>query len=516
MNFKKRLAAVLVVCIMAGLVWFAGINKLTIEEKTEDHSFFMRKDTLYLWYMDENLTDYLNSAAVAYNEKYNVRIVPRLTTGREYLEELNAHSVSGEEMPDLYIVSNDSLEKAWLSGLASEIQDKDSICTNDNFPQSALDAVTYKDKLIAYPFYYETSVLLYNETYLKQHAEAVIQAEKDAAEGEAAMAAIEEADKDELESGEVQEQLEADTEEVTPTDAELQAQIDARTQEMLPQDMDELLSFADSYDAPAELESIFKWDVTDIFYSYFFTGKYMVVGGEAGDRMDNIDIYNLDTINCLKVYQDLNQFFSIDTEEVSYADVLQEFMEGKILFSIVTSDAVSALETAKEGGNFPYEYGLALVPNPSSELEGRSLSVTNAVVVNGFSEQKEHANQFAAFLTHEYSEGLYERTGKLAASYGVDYENEKLNVYRTEYEKSIPIPKMIETSNFWVQLEIAYTNIWDGNEVNETLKALSEQIKGQLAGEPVTEEYIEEPEEESTEEFWDAGDDIIEGEDGEE
>ena len=78
-----------------------------------------------------------------------------------------------------------------------------------------------------------------------------------------------------------------------------------------------------------------------------------------------------------------------------------------------------------------------------------------------------------------------------------------------EYEKSIPIPKMMETSNFWVQLEIAYTNIWDGNNVNETLKALSEQIKGQLKGEPVTEEYIEEPEEETTEEYMDEGMDDI-------
>lgn len=242
----------------------------------------------------------------------------------------------------------------------------------------------------------------------------------------------------------------------------------------------------------------------------------MIVGGEAGDRTDNIDIYNLDTINCLKVYQNLNQFFSIDTEEVEYADIIQEFMDGKILYTIATSDAISTLETAKAEGTFNYEYGVALVPNPSSELEGRSLSVTNAIVINGFSEQKEQANDFATFLLEEYSDSLYERTGKICSSYMVQQENESLNVYRKEYEKSIPIPKMMETSNFWVQLEIAYTNIWDGNDVNATLKALSEQIKGQLSGEPVTEEYIEEPVEETTEEYYDEGmDDIASEADGE-
>lgn len=506
MNFKKRLLAVLVVCLMAELVWYAGITKMTVKEQTEENSFFLHKDTLYLWYMDENLTDYLNSAAVEYNEKYNVRVVPRLTTGRDYLEELNEHSVSGEEMPDLYIVSNDSLEKAWLAGLASEIRDDAGICTTANFPQTALDAVTYKDKLIAYPLYYETSVLLYNKTYLEQYAESVIQAEKDAAEGEAAMEAIEEAEAEALESGEVQEDLAT---EMGGSEAVTDAQIEEKVQELLPQNMDELLTFADNYDAPAEVESIFKWDVTDIFYSYFFSGKYMIVGGEAGDRTDNIDIYNLDTINCLKVYQNLNQFFSIDTEEVEYADIIQEFMEGKILYTIATSGAVPTLEAAKAEGSFPYEYGVALVPNPSEELSGRSLSVTNAIVVNGFSEQKDHANSFAAFLINDYADSLYERTGKLSSSYQAKYGNENLNIYMKEYEKSIPIPKMIETSNFWVQLEIAYTNIWDGNNVNETLKALSEQIKGQLSGEPVTEEYIEEPAEETTEEYPDEGMDDV-------
>lgn len=506
MSFKKKILAVLAVCLMAELVWYAGITKMTVKEQKEDMSFFLHKDTLYLWYMDENLTDYLNSAAVEYNEKYNVRVIPKLTTGRDYLEELNDHSVSGEEMPDMYIVSNDSLEKAWLAGLASEIRDDSQICTTENFPQTALDAVTYKDKLIGYPFYYETSVLLYNKTYLEQYAESVIQAEQDAAEGEAAMEAIEEADTEDLESGEVQEELSAENGE---SEGVSDVEVEERVHEFLPENMDELLIFADDYDAPAEVESIFKWDVTDIFYSYFFSGKYMIVGGEAGDRTDNIDIYNLNTINCLKVYQNLNQFFSIDTEEVEYADIIQEFMDGKILYTIATSDAIPTLEAAKEEGTFAYEYGVALVPNPSEDLSGRSLSVTNAIVINGFSEQKDHANDFAAFLINEYADSLYERTGKLSSSYKVKYENENLNVYMKEYEKSIPIPKMIETSNFWVQLEIAYTNIWDGNSVNETLKALSEQIKGQLSGEPVTEEYIEEPVEETTEEYLDEGMDDV-------
>ena len=58
---------------------------------------------------------------------------------------------------------------------------------------------------------------------------------------------------------------------------------------------------------------------------------------------------------------------------------------------------------------------------------------------------------------------------------------------------------MIETSNFWVELEIAFARIWDGEDANQDLKALSEKIMAQVVGEEYTEEYIDVPEETSEE-----------------
>ena len=53
---------------------------------------------------------------------------------------------------------------------------------------------------------------------------------------------------------------------------------------------------------------------------------------------------------------------------------------------------------------------------------------------------------------------------------------------------------MIETSNFWVELEIAFAKIWTGEDANDSLKNLSEQIMAQVLGETYTEEYIDVPE----------------------
>ena len=527
MGLKKRLFTMAVIACAAAAVAVVGLSGKTISQEQEESIFTRGKETIYFWYTDEALTDYLGSAAVAYGEAHDVRVIPVLASGLEYLEEINKASIQSENMPDLYIISNDSLEKAFLAGLASPISEESWGEIKEEYPDAARLAVTYKNKTIGYPFYFETSSLLYNRTYLEEFARSQIEAERDAAEGEAAMADFEEngpeeesqgnedaqagessqeggntqgdgtsqADADAQNEGGLQEGGEGSEEDGTEPDGEMEALVDERVKELLPSTIDDILNFANEYNAPEQVEAIFKWDVTDIFYNYFFAGNYMIVGGAAGDNTENMNIYNKDAIDCLKVYQALNQFFSIDTKEISYEKVLNDFMEGKIVYTVATTDAVAKLEEAKGNGDFAYEYSIAPVPDINEELLTRSLSVTNCVAVNGYSDKQELARDFARFLTCEYTDTLYSRTGKVAARYGVDYGNINLQEFVNEYEVSVPMPKMVETSNFWVELEIAFAQIWDGADANDRLRQLSEQIMTQVTGEPYTETVIEEEEE---------------------
>ena len=516
MGLKKRLFTMAAVACAVAAVAAVGLSGKTISEEQEESIFSRRKETIYFWYTDEALADYLGSAAVAYGEAHDVRVIPILTSGLEYLEEINKASIQSENMPDLYIISNDSLEKAFLAGLASPISGESWEDIKEEYPDAARLAVTYKNKAIGYPFYFETSALLYNRTYLEEFARSQIEAERDAAEGEAAMADFEENGPEEEESqdggsgqegdnaqgdetaqddGGLQGSGTGSAEDGTATEEDMEALVNERVKGILPSTIDDILNFANEYNAPEQVEAVFKWDVTDIFYNFFFVGNYMNVGGAAGDNTANMNIYNKDAIDCLKVYQALNQFFSMDTKEISYEKVLNDFIEGKIVYTVATTDAVAKLEEAKENGNFSYEYGIAPVPDINGELLTRSLSVTNCVAVNGYSDKQELARDFARFLTCEYTDTLYSRTGKVAARYGVDYGNANLQEFVNEYEISVPMPKMVETSNFWVELEIAFAQIWDGADANDRLRQLSEQIMTQVTGEPYTETVIEEEEE---------------------
>lgn len=462
MGLKKRLTAVGIIAIAAALTFGIAKSGRQMTEKQDNTVFTGGKETLYLWYTDEALTSYLSSAAVTYNETHDVRIVPVLESGLEYLEKINQASLE-TNAPDLYILSHDSLEKAYLAGLASEVKPSEEGFMENAYIETGLQAATYKDKILGYPFYFETSALLYNKTYLEDMAKKLLEEEGNQAAAEAA------------------------------------EQIDAKVQEILPATIEDIKNFADEYDAPEQVEGVFKWDVTDIFYNYFFVGNAINMGGEAGWDTTQIDIYNLDAIKNLRVYQELNQFFSIDTSKSSYDAILDEFMAGKMVFTIATTDAVYKLENAKSEGLFAYDYGITLTPDIDEEIKSRSLSMTNCVVVNGYSENKKAANDFASFLTTQYNDSLYARSDKVSAAKEVSYEYEALNEFASEYEESVSMPKMVETSNFWVQLEVAFSQIWNGADANEKLKGLSEQIMSQVTGETYGEEYLEEPKEQEEE-----------------
>ena len=136
MSLKKRLLTAAALAGVAAAALLVGISgKMVSKEQTEESIFTKQKETLYFWYADEALTDYRNSAAVAYGESHDVRVIPVLTSGLEYLESINKASIQSETPPDLYVVSNDSLERAFLAGLASPVDEGEWEEIKDKFDE---------------------------------------------------------------------------------------------------------------------------------------------------------------------------------------------------------------------------------------------------------------------------------------------------------------------------------------------------------------------------------------------
>ena len=171
MHLKKRLTAVAAVLAMGTAVLYGSTFAAGDAEETGvPMTWGSEKETIYFWYSDEGMTNFINSAAVSFGEREGVRVIPVPTSEGEYLEAISQASAGDLQVPDAYLIGHDSLEKAYLAGLATQVQDLEGICNEANFPQAALSAVTYQGMRVAYPLCFETSALLYNETYLREWA----------------------------------------------------------------------------------------------------------------------------------------------------------------------------------------------------------------------------------------------------------------------------------------------------------------------------------------------------------
>lgn len=487
MHVKQRIIAVLALVCLTGAAIVSGSLEMTGESAQRTGlSVFDRKETLYFWYSDDSLTGFFNYAAVSFGEERNVRVIPMLVDEGEYLEAVNQASLHSEHIPDVYMVNHNSLEKAYLAGLASQIQDEGGVCTTENFPQTALFAVTYQDKLVAYPFSYETSALVYNETYLQEWAAQQAQKELDGTNEEEYEEEGEDTEPDGGEDGMGEADTEADEENgMDRSSMTLEELTMDYFGNAIPATVDDILYIGDTFDLPEGVEGIMKWDVSDIFYNYWFVGNYMTVGGDSGDDENNININSQEAISCLEVYQALNQFFSIESDTVTYDSVVQDFIDGKLVFTIATTDIIRTLEEAKEEGLLTYDYGIAVIPDVSSGLLSRSLSVTKAIAVNGYSDKKELANEFAAYLAGECSLELYERTGKVSANLAADRDNGAVQIFMEEYASSVPLTKMLSASNFWIQLEVLFSRVWNGSDISELVQELAQQMQLQTLQTPV-------------------------------
>ena len=410
--YKRLLAIFCVLLIFAQVAYVANSYHRELLEAADEGE--KEPDKLTLWYTDEKLNAYLVEAAAEFEEAHGVEVTLQLVTAVDYIEHINTASISDLGGPDLFITSSELLEKARLAGLAVENDSFSEKELETYFPQKAQDAATCGGKLMAYPFYFETCFLLYNKNY---------------------------------------------------TDA-------------APATIDEILAYSDNFESgegTEKVETIFKWNVADIFYDFFFIADYVNLGGATGENPEEVDLSASEIISCLEYYQSLNEFFAIDADEVTTDSVLQEFMDGKIVYTIAKTDAIAKLDETIAG-----TYGIAQVPNLTEELQTRGLSVTNSVAVNAYSREKELAKEFAKFLTYEKVDDLYAMANKMPVKLGVEYENAEMQTLFTQYENSLEVPKITDLSNYWIQMEIAFANIWRGNDVTTEITAVNEKIMKQL------------------------------------
>lgn len=504
-NMKNITRKILSIGLSLALLGSLSGCKLQTDKKAvETTATSIEKSEIVLWYTNEELSDYIEAAANEYESENHVAVNTKLISAIDYIENINQAVLSEDLEPDLFIAENSNLEKIYLAGLA--LENSDEVLSENNYYKTALSAFTYKDKLLAYPMYFETSYLLYNQEYVQSP----------------------------------------------------------------PSTIDDILTFSDEFDAPEGVESIFNWDVSDILSNYFFIGNYLnneeinnenyisdkaklvesLVYYQNLNQYFAIDAQTIDYETAFQNFIDGKSVFTIaktdklpeiemiegdvneevqndsneedqasddaneeglneaeenetsqtqDEKNVSQTDEetskddetntesaskesgetskINNGLENNYYAGIerifrLNQSSESTGETSSTIADKNSNFKIAALPNLTNELEGKTIAINYGVFVNGYTKQKEAAEAFAKYLTYDRAQSLYKEAGKLSVRSNISYNNENLSTILKQYETSVSAPKVMENGDFWLKLEIAFSNIWKGADVEQSIEEM--------------------------------------------
>lgn len=407
---------------------------------------------LNFWYTDPNMTDYFTYALDRFHQEHPEIVVNlNLVAATGYLENINTQSIRQTNAVDVYMLHNADLEQAYLAGLARPYDPGNTFFTPGNFGKAAIRAISYKDKQVAYPLYFDSAFLVYNKNYVVE----------------------------------------------------------------IPKTFDELLNFSNARDEEEEnesnildqIEKTLVWPVSDYTFNYAFLSNDFVVGGPNGDDRTQVSTSGENVIAALEYYHNLYDFFAINRTEVDYDYCVQKFIEGKIAFTFIKTGMLPTLDEAvraanetlteetsaqseegkeqeaeEEGTNeLPFAYGTAKMPDITDSISASSLSYTQALVINPYSMHFEEAELLVQALCYDYVDEFYDLTGYLPSRRNWNYNNDTFTGIYDNYDNSTPRPKMMTLGDYYIQLEILLHKVWDDEgDITELVNEFQEYIQNQV------------------------------------
>lgn len=181
---QKKLLSVLAVCVLLILV-AVGVRKdglfcadeenVTEEvpdsvESAGESAYQSAATDLIFWYEDATYTEFFEKAALDYYKKTGIKVSVQCEDTLDYIGEIYDETMQDDSFPDVYLISGDNLEEAYLYGLVS-VNEKG--LEGVNVAENARYAATYEDKLLGYPLSYNTCVFIYQTDYFAAAPESL-------------------------------------------------------------------------------------------------------------------------------------------------------------------------------------------------------------------------------------------------------------------------------------------------------------------------------------------------------
>lgn len=186
-TFQKKLVSVLLICalLIVGAVTVTknssnGAVASTFEDTeqpaeqiTEEiglEAYQKAETDLVFWYDDPTYTTYFEAAAVRYFDKTGVKVAVQCQDTLDYIGDIYDKTMQDNAFPDVYLITGDNLEEAYLYGLVS-VNEKG--LEDTNVAANAVMASTYGEKLLGYPLSFNTCVFVFQTDYFGDAPESL-------------------------------------------------------------------------------------------------------------------------------------------------------------------------------------------------------------------------------------------------------------------------------------------------------------------------------------------------------
>ena len=117
------------------------------------------------WYDDASYDTFFALAAEEYFKETGTKVLPVYENSTEYMTAVYDKTMQDDGFPDVYLISGDNLEKAYLYGLVAVNEAADAY---ESAANNAVTASEYSGKMLGYPLSYNTCLFIYQNGYFEK------------------------------------------------------------------------------------------------------------------------------------------------------------------------------------------------------------------------------------------------------------------------------------------------------------------------------------------------------------
>lgn len=236
---------------------------------------------------------------------------------------------------------------------------------------------------------------------------------------------------------------------------------------------EEIVEFSKTFNDPSSNRFALMWEAANAYYNYCFLGGYGAdLFGPDGTDKNILGFNSQNGIDAMNFFQSLRAVYDVEAADAIWDPMMLGFKEGKAAYMINGPWAIQGLKD--ENINF----GITELPLLPNGEHPKSFSGIRGNYVSSFTEYPNAARLFAAFMSSdEMLKKRFEITSQIPPRKNIEISDELIKSILEQAKYAVPMPSIPEMDSYWPTMGGAFSNIWNGADVESELEAAASAMR---------------------------------------